>query len=65
MNPIRLQWNIPDECIKVIDNSLRVAQAIAQDVDLHIEVGILVPIVITYSVVSNVFIRISADQRIW
>ncbi|XP_013401422.1 carnitine O-palmitoyltransferase 1, liver isoform [Lingula anatina] len=37
-NPIRLQWEIPDECCAVIDNSLRVSQALANDVDLHLEV---------------------------
>lgn len=36
--PIRLQWNIPEPCQEVIQSSLRTAQALANDVDIHIEV---------------------------
>ncbi|KAF6018438.1 CPT1A [Bugula neritina] len=35
--PIRMQWNIPEECEQIIEASLRTAQAIANDVDLHLE----------------------------
>jgi len=35
-NPIRLQWDIPKECLDVIENSLTVAQSLADDVDLHL-----------------------------
>lgn len=38
LRPIRLQWDIPTDCIDMIDSSVRVAQAIASDVDLHIQV---------------------------
>ena len=38
--PIRLSWNIPAECQEVIQTSLRQAQAIADDVDIHLEVGV-------------------------
>ncbi|XP_067951090.1 carnitine O-palmitoyltransferase 1, liver isoform-like isoform X2 [Watersipora subatra] len=38
LRPIRLQWDIPSECLDVAESSLRVAQAIAADVDLHIQV---------------------------
>lgn len=38
LNPVRLQWELPAECIKVAEGSLRVAEALASDVDLHIEV---------------------------
>ncbi|CAM4735168.1 unnamed protein product [Leuciscus chuanchicus] len=34
--PQRLQWDIPEECQTVIDSSLKVAQALADDVDMHI-----------------------------
>ena len=37
--PIRLQWNIPAACQEVTESSLRLAQAIADDVDLHLEVS--------------------------
>ncbi|KAM7178447.1 carnitine O-palmitoyltransferase 1, muscle isoform 1-T9 [Macrochelys suwanniensis] len=33
--PQRLQWDIPEECRKVIDSSYRVAKALADDVDFH------------------------------
>lgn len=36
--PIRLSWNIPAACQEVIQTSLRQAKAIADDVDLHLEV---------------------------
>jgi len=39
IRPIRLQWDIPSECVDVIESSLRTAQAIANDVDLFIQVG--------------------------
>lgn len=39
LRPIRLQWDLPNDCIDVIESSLRVAQAIASDVDLHIQVN--------------------------
>ena len=42
LRPIRLQWDIPSECIDVAESSLRVAQAIASDVDLHIQVSVQV-----------------------
>lgn len=38
--PIRLSWNLPAPCLEVIQTSLRQAQAIADDVDLHLEVFI-------------------------
>ncbi|KAF6034470.1 CPT1A [Bugula neritina] len=38
IRPIRLQWDIPSECVDVIESSLRTAQAIANDVDLFIQV---------------------------
>ena len=38
LRPIRLQWDIPSDCLDVMESSLRVAQAIAADVDLHIQV---------------------------
>lgn len=38
LSPIRLQWSIPDACQQVIESSLRTAQAIADDVDMHLEV---------------------------
>ncbi|XP_077067453.1 carnitine O-palmitoyltransferase 1, liver isoform isoform X2 [Siphateles boraxobius] len=34
--PQRLQWDIPEECQTVIDRSLKVAQTLADDVDMHI-----------------------------
>ncbi|XP_073185144.1 carnitine O-palmitoyltransferase 1, muscle isoform isoform X2 [Lepidochelys kempii] len=34
--PQRLQWDIPEECRKVIDSSYRVAKALADDVDFHV-----------------------------
>ncbi|KAI4894588.1 hypothetical protein NFI96_018815 [Prochilodus magdalenae] len=34
--PQRLQWDIPEECQSVIDSSLKVANALADDVDSHI-----------------------------
>ncbi|MEE6482683.1 hypothetical protein FKM82_013316 [Ascaphus truei] len=34
--PQRLQWEIPSECQEVINSSLNVAQALADDVDFHI-----------------------------
>ncbi|XP_028824722.1 carnitine O-palmitoyltransferase 1, liver isoform-like isoform X2 [Denticeps clupeoides] len=34
--PVRLQWSIPEECQTMIRNSVAVAQALADDVDLHI-----------------------------
>ncbi|MEE6499353.1 hypothetical protein FKM82_003421 [Ascaphus truei] len=33
--PGRLQWDIPEECQNVIENSLTVAKALADDVDFH------------------------------
>ncbi|XP_067389199.1 carnitine O-palmitoyltransferase 1, muscle isoform isoform X1 [Emydura macquarii macquarii] len=33
--PQRLQWDVPEECRKVIDGSYRVAEALASDVDFH------------------------------
>ncbi|XP_033909529.1 carnitine O-palmitoyltransferase 1, liver isoform-like isoform X1 [Acipenser ruthenus] len=33
--PQRLQWEIPEECQSVIQSSLKVAQALADDVDSH------------------------------
>ncbi|XP_069804747.1 carnitine O-palmitoyltransferase 1, liver isoform-like isoform X3 [Dendropsophus ebraccatus] len=33
--PQRLQWEIPNECQEIIHSSLKVAQAIADDVDFH------------------------------
>ena len=38
----RLQWNIPEACQEVIQSSLRTAEAVANDVDLHIEVILFV-----------------------
>lgn len=38
LRPIRLQWDIPAECVDIAESSLRVAQALANDVDLHIQV---------------------------
>uniref|UniRef100_A0A672LPB2 carnitine O-palmitoyltransferase n=1 Tax=Sinocyclocheilus grahami TaxID=75366 RepID=A0A672LPB2_SINGR len=34
--PQRLQWDIPEECQAVISSSLKVAKALADDVDMHI-----------------------------
>uniref|UniRef100_A0A4W4FW28 carnitine O-palmitoyltransferase n=1 Tax=Electrophorus electricus TaxID=8005 RepID=A0A4W4FW28_ELEEL len=34
--PLRLQWDIPEECQSVITSSLEVAKALADDVDSHI-----------------------------
>uniref|UniRef100_A0A8C2D7A6 Carnitine palmitoyltransferase 1Ab (liver) n=1 Tax=Cyprinus carpio TaxID=7962 RepID=A0A8C2D7A6_CYPCA len=34
--PQRLQWDIPNECQAVISGSLKVAKALADDVDMHI-----------------------------
>uniref|UniRef100_A0A8C1V9M3 carnitine O-palmitoyltransferase n=1 Tax=Cyprinus carpio TaxID=7962 RepID=A0A8C1V9M3_CYPCA len=34
--PQRLQWDIPEECQAVINSSLKVAKALADDVDMHI-----------------------------
>ncbi|XP_062402575.1 carnitine O-palmitoyltransferase 1, liver isoform isoform X2 [Sardina pilchardus] len=34
--PQRLQWDIPEECQNVINSSLNVAKALADDVDCHI-----------------------------
>uniref|UniRef100_A0A8C1IB91 carnitine O-palmitoyltransferase n=1 Tax=Cyprinus carpio TaxID=7962 RepID=A0A8C1IB91_CYPCA len=34
--PQRLQWDIPEECQAVISGSLKVAKALADDVDMHI-----------------------------
>lgn len=34
--PIRLRWDIPQECQQVIESSLSVAQALADDVHLHV-----------------------------
>ncbi|XP_043083658.1 carnitine O-palmitoyltransferase 1, liver isoform isoform X1 [Puntigrus tetrazona] len=34
--PQRLQWDIPEECQEVIGSSLKVAKALADDVDMHI-----------------------------
>lgn len=34
--PTRLQWNIPSECLDVIENSLNVARNLADDVHLHV-----------------------------
>ncbi|KAL7831026.1 hypothetical protein SRHO_G00305280 [Serrasalmus rhombeus] len=34
--PQRLQWNIPSECQSMIANSLAVAKALADDVDIHL-----------------------------
>ncbi|XP_056595432.1 carnitine O-palmitoyltransferase 1, liver isoform isoform X1 [Triplophysa dalaica] len=34
--PQRLQWDIPEECQTVINNSLTVAKTLADDVDMHI-----------------------------
>lgn len=34
--PQRLQWDIPEECQTVINSSLKVAQTLADDVDMHI-----------------------------
>ncbi|XP_059584185.1 carnitine O-palmitoyltransferase 1, brain isoform isoform X2 [Alligator mississippiensis] len=33
--PQKLQWEIPEECQQVIQGSLRVAQALADDIDFH------------------------------
>ncbi|XP_074832845.1 carnitine O-palmitoyltransferase 1, muscle isoform isoform X2 [Carettochelys insculpta] len=33
--PQRLQWDIPEECVEVIDRSYRLAKALADDVDFH------------------------------
>ncbi|KAI0209134.1 Carnitine O-palmitoyltransferase 1, liver [Lamellibrachia satsuma] len=35
-NPIKLQWEIPQECQEVIEESLVLAQDLLNDVDLHI-----------------------------
>ena len=35
-NPIRLQWEMPDDCLNVIENSLAVARDLAESVDLHL-----------------------------
>ncbi|GFR62191.1 carnitine O-palmitoyltransferase 1, liver isoform [Elysia marginata] len=35
-NPIRLEWDINKQCQQVIESSLQVAKALANDVDLHI-----------------------------
>lgn len=34
--PIRLQWDLPAECIQTIENSCQLAQSILKDVDLRI-----------------------------
>ncbi|GAA6084501.1 carnitine O-palmitoyltransferase 1, liver isoform isoform X1 [Tachysurus ichikawai] len=34
--PLRLQWDISEECQSVISSSLKVANALADDVDMHI-----------------------------
>lgn len=34
-NPIRLEWDLPEECIEVINQSYERAQQILTDVDLH------------------------------
>ena len=34
--PIRLQWNLVPACQQIIEDSLREAEALAQDVDLHL-----------------------------
>ncbi|XP_074662825.1 carnitine O-palmitoyltransferase 1, liver isoform-like isoform X1 [Tubulanus polymorphus] len=34
--PIRLQWDLPEECIGVIENSLAVATKLISDVDLYL-----------------------------
>uniref|UniRef100_A0A671RCQ3 Carnitine O-palmitoyltransferase 1, liver isoform-like n=1 Tax=Sinocyclocheilus anshuiensis TaxID=1608454 RepID=A0A671RCQ3_9TELE len=36
LGPQRLQWDIPEECQAVISSSLKVAKALADDVDMHI-----------------------------
>eukprot|EP00918_Siedleckia_nematoides_P012688 GHVU01027769.1.p1 GENE.GHVU01027769.1~~GHVU01027769.1.p1 ORF type:complete len:764 (+),score=90.89 GHVU01027769.1:170-2461(+) len=35
-NPIRLQWDVPQECCDIIENSLQIARDIISDVDLHL-----------------------------
>ena len=35
-NPVRLQWELPNECLDVIDNSLQVARSLAESVDLYL-----------------------------